>query len=72
MKDLFTPDRLTTWLNSFLPTRVFPFGRRTPWYRRTMFGNVPWIAPVFVTPLVLFLAWKGVSRLRPKTDSKSG
>jgi hypothetical protein len=70
MKKVFAQTALATWLTTVLRSRV-PFGKKTPWYRRTVAGNVPWIAPALMAPFALFLLWKAASALWPRSRSES-
>ena len=70
MKRVFARTALVTWLAALAGNR-FPVFKKTPWYRRTVVGNVPWVAPVLVAPFVLFLLWKGVSALWSRSSSET-
>lgn len=68
MKQLFELDLITAWLNKVLPGR-FSFAKKTPWYRRTVAGSIPLIAPALMAPFAAFLLWKVVSLLRGRSDA---
>ena len=70
MKKAFTRTALFMWLSSFVRNHL-PLARRTPWYRRTLVGNVPWIAPALMTPFVVFVLWKGASLLWRRSRSET-
>ena len=70
MKKVFVQTALAAWLTSLLRDRV-PFAKKTPWYRRTVAGNVPWIAPALMAPFALFLVWKAAAALSSRSSSET-
>lgn len=69
MKKPFEMTGLGTWVSDIIPNPVFRLGKETPWYSPSQLRTVPWLAVAFIAPFGIFLAWKGVELLLPKSES---
>jgi hypothetical protein len=70
MKKFFGPALLSGWLAGVLPEGIFKLGKKTPWYRKSWMLSAPWFGGALMAPLAIYMAWKGVSKLRSQSEQR--
>jgi hypothetical protein len=66
MKNLFAPLLSAPWLNGLVPGRMLRPMRKMPWYRHPWLMSARWVPAVLAAPLLGFIAWKGIPKIRTK------